>query len=204
LGGGWRERAAEREPEGGRSLGLGGPLPRLLEGMLILWASSGPGLLGDIWWTLASGRLILSSGAIPRRDVFSFAAAGAPWVDPEWLTQALFFGIHSTLGPLYLYLLRVLLVGGILSLLAARVRLRTENPFLLFGALARGPSSPGSIWISGPSSSRFSSSASGCSWRIGSGGANFPPGPSRLPHPSRPSGRTCTGASASCSPSWAA
>lgn len=41
----------------------------------------------DMWWHLAAGRLIVSQGAVPSADGFSFTAAGAHWVTQEWLTE---------------------------------------------------------------------------------------------------------------------
>ena len=46
-----------------------------------------PPLDPDLWWHLANGRLILSSGSIPHVDVYSFSAAGQPWVMHEWLAD---------------------------------------------------------------------------------------------------------------------
>src|SRR5438093_4795520 len=39
----------------------------------------------DTWWHLASGRLIASTGTVARTDPFSTSAAGAPWINRQWL-----------------------------------------------------------------------------------------------------------------------
>ena len=41
----------------------------------------------DLWWHLASGRLITSEERIPRTDPFSFTSPATPWLDHEWLFQ---------------------------------------------------------------------------------------------------------------------
>jgi hypothetical protein len=46
-----------------------------------------PPLDPDLWWHLANGRLMLATGSIPHVDVYSFSAAGHPWVMHEWLAD---------------------------------------------------------------------------------------------------------------------
>lgn len=41
----------------------------------------------DLWWHLATGRLMASEGRIPAEDPFSFTRAGTQWLDHEWLFQ---------------------------------------------------------------------------------------------------------------------
>jgi hypothetical protein len=52
----------------------------------------------DLFWHLSAGRWILANLAIPRADPFSFTAYGTPWVDFEWLAQALWYGAHAAGG----------------------------------------------------------------------------------------------------------
>ena len=40
-----------------------------------------------IGWHLATGRLILATGTLPRVDPFSFTAAGRPWINYYWLFE---------------------------------------------------------------------------------------------------------------------
>ncbi|MDQ6712721.1 MAG: hypothetical protein M3Z28_05970 [Candidatus Dormibacteraeota bacterium] len=46
-----------------------------------------PPLDPDLWWHLANGRLMLTTSSIPHVDVYSFSAAGHPWVMHEWLAD---------------------------------------------------------------------------------------------------------------------
>ncbi len=57
----------------------------------------------DFWWHLKAGQLIWESGTIPRTDLFSFTAAGQPFVLQNWLTELVYFGLYSV-GDLELVL----------------------------------------------------------------------------------------------------
>jgi hypothetical protein len=46
-----------------------------------------PPLDPDLWWHLANGRLMVSTGSIPHVDTYSFSAAGHAWVMHEWLAD---------------------------------------------------------------------------------------------------------------------
>ena len=44
---------------------------------------------GDTWWHLAAAEWIINHQAAPHADPFSYTRAGAPWLDHEWLSQAI-------------------------------------------------------------------------------------------------------------------
>jgi hypothetical protein len=48
---------------------------------------------GDTWWHLAAGRLIAEHGEVPATDPFSFTAAGAPWINRQWLFDLGLYGL---------------------------------------------------------------------------------------------------------------
>jgi hypothetical protein len=52
----------------------------------------------DYWWHLKTGQLILSSGSLPRADVFSYTSLGQPWVPHEWLTQIVYALVERHAG----------------------------------------------------------------------------------------------------------
>jgi len=52
----------------------------------------------DIWLHLATGDWILSQGAVPRSEIFSFVAAGRPYIAHEWGSQVLLAGIYAAAG----------------------------------------------------------------------------------------------------------
>lgn len=53
----------------------------------------------DYFWHLATGRLILQTGVIPRTDPFSFTWFGRPWIPDQWLSDAAMAAIVDSLGP---------------------------------------------------------------------------------------------------------
>jgi hypothetical protein len=71
----------------------------------------------DIWWHLRNGEQIVMHHVIPRVDTYSFGAAGAPWMDIEWLAEVPYFlafkaaGLRGILG-LYFGVL-VLIYAGV-------------------------------------------------------------------------------------------
>jgi hypothetical protein len=70
----------------------------------------------DLWGHLRFGLDILNSHAIPSTDPYSFTAAGAPWIDHEWLAELLFALAWTGAGPSGLVALKIglaLLTGGL-------------------------------------------------------------------------------------------
>src|SRR5262245_37190016 len=58
------------------------------------------------WLHIGTGARIVSAGAIPRVDPFSYTAAGREWATSAWLADALFYGVHEAFGPRALVLLK--------------------------------------------------------------------------------------------------
>lgn len=52
----------------------------------------------DLWWHLKTGELIWKTHSIPRVDLFSFTAAGHPWIAQEWLSQVVIYGAYHLGG----------------------------------------------------------------------------------------------------------
>jgi hypothetical protein len=74
----------------------------------------------DLWGRMASGRLTLAEGAVPKKDVFAYVATKPVWVDHEWLSGIVFHEVHRTFGGAGLIVLRAALgVGAVALLLAA-------------------------------------------------------------------------------------
>jgi hypothetical protein len=57
-----------------------------------------PPLDPDLWWHLANGRLIATTASIPHVDLYSFSAAGQPWVMHEWLADLGMYGLYQVGG----------------------------------------------------------------------------------------------------------
>ena len=52
----------------------------------------------DIWWHLRDGAYFFQHHAFPNVDMYSFGAAGSPWLDHEWLSEVPYFLAFKTLG----------------------------------------------------------------------------------------------------------
>ena len=48
----------------------------------------------DLFWHLATGRLIVASHGVPRVDPFSWTVPGRDWIAHEWLTEVALHGLH--------------------------------------------------------------------------------------------------------------
>ncbi|MDQ6884372.1 MAG: hypothetical protein M3077_09100 [Candidatus Dormibacteraeota bacterium] len=71
----------------------------------------------DLWWHLANGRLLLALGAWPHLDVYSFTAAGQPWVMHEWLADLGMFLAYQVGGlPLLVALFSGVVVAAAICL----------------------------------------------------------------------------------------
>ena len=72
----------------------------------------------DLWGRLSMGALISQTGRFPYRDIFSYTAAGASWIDHEWLSGLIFY--------------QVLLLGGEWAFIALYALLLLSINILIF------------------------------------------------------------------------
>ncbi len=76
-------------------------IPPALLVVMVAWEAmreSGRLAIGDVFWHLRTGDLILSNGP-PRRDPFSWTAAGERWRPNAWLGDALWAVVRAVAGP---------------------------------------------------------------------------------------------------------
>ncbi|HYF47586.1 MAG TPA: hypothetical protein VD926_15330, partial [Acidimicrobiales bacterium] len=66
---------------------------------------------------LATGRLILDSGAIPTTDPYSFTAHGEPWTVQSWLASVAYAGAEDLAGLVGIRLLVAITTAGLCYLL---------------------------------------------------------------------------------------
>ncbi len=64
----------------------------------------------DMWWHLAAGRSIVTTGHIPHADEFSYTVRGQPWTDVSWLAQAGMYAARALGGDALLALIVAALV----------------------------------------------------------------------------------------------
>lgn len=77
---------------------------------------------GDLWFHLAAGRWIVEHGAAPVVDGWSYTAAGRPWLDHEWLAQAILQGWAQAFGLESLFVWKLLLLLAAFLLLFRLLR----------------------------------------------------------------------------------
>lgn len=82
---------------------------------------------------LATGRLILERGGIPRRDPFSFTAPGEPWVVQSWLASIV-YAVADRLGGLGGVRVLTALMCGLLALVVWLLSARSKS-LLVRGAV---------------------------------------------------------------------
>lgn len=84
-------------------------LPVLGAGWLAVAVARLPILTPDVWWHLATGRVIATSG-IPHRDPFSYTLGTTPWTVHEWLADRVLYAVESHGGLLGVVTLRAVLL----------------------------------------------------------------------------------------------
>ena len=95
----------------------------------------------DVWWHLRTGQLMLSNHALFHTDPYSFTRFGQPWVNHEWLSQILLFGLYRFFGFGGLIVGSAVVIASALFLVFTRC---PGRPYLaalmtLWGAVASAP-----------------------------------------------------------------
>jgi hypothetical protein len=91
----------------------------------------------DLWWHVATGRLILEQRAIPLADPFSFTREGQPWLQHEWLADLVYAAWVRAFGmPSLVYWKWGLLVATFALLLATLRRTAREPVAAYVGMFA--------------------------------------------------------------------
>src|SRR6202012_1062848 len=68
----------------------------------------------DIWWHLKDAQILVQQHHWIRVDQFSYTVAGTPWVDSEWLSELMFYGIWKLGGVVALFLGYVVIVESMM------------------------------------------------------------------------------------------
>ncbi len=101
----------------------------------------------DFWWHLKMGEIIVSTRSIPSTDLFSFTAAGKPFVVQNWLAEVIYFQSYQLGGyPILIFENALLLTAVLIPVFllchesTARIRLAAVSTLLAglaFSANAR-------------------------------------------------------------------
>jgi hypothetical protein len=69
----------------------------------------------DFWWHLKAGEIIVNTRSIPNTDLFSFTAAGQPFILQNWLAEVIYYATYRIGGlALLVFLNAMLLVAALL------------------------------------------------------------------------------------------
>jgi hypothetical protein len=68
----------------------------------------------DLWGHLRYGQMILEGHGLPREDVFSYTAQGAPFYDHEWLADLVLAAIYGVAGSAGWVLFKLLVCAAML------------------------------------------------------------------------------------------
>lgn len=92
---------------------------------------------GDLWWHVATGRLMVEQRAIPLVDSFSYTREGQPWLQHEWLSDLIFAVWERAFGlQALVYWKWAVLVVAFVLLLAVLRRTTREPAAAYLGTLA--------------------------------------------------------------------
>ena len=95
----------------------------------LLWKSFAfPIRVTDFWWHLKMGEVIATTRSIPRVDLFSFTAAGKPFIAQNWLAELLYYATYKA-GGLRLLVFTNALLGLAAFLLIYKLCLEATNRF---------------------------------------------------------------------------
>ena len=83
----------------------------------------------DFWWHLKTGQIIWQQKAFQDKEIYSFTAAGRPYVDHEWLFQVIQYALYSNGGALAVILFKCALLSAA-YLLVARHLIRLGSGYL--------------------------------------------------------------------------
>jgi len=87
--------------------------------------ASGPLSDNSFLWHLRTGRLILDHG-IPRRDPYSFTAAGTRWIAQSWLAELMYGALNRAIGA-FAIRIAVGLAGACIAVFLYRIALHATN-----------------------------------------------------------------------------
>ncbi|WP_236604873.1 tetratricopeptide repeat protein [Sandaracinus amylolyticus] len=92
----------------------------------------------DLGFHLATGRAVLTTGAIPATNVLTFAEPDHPWINQQWLPATAFTLAYDGAGFAGTLLLRIALVVATAAFVLAAARRLGASPELAAAACALG------------------------------------------------------------------
>lgn len=89
----------------------------------------------DFWWHVKTGKWIVENKAVPTTDIFSWIGTkrGISWTAHEWLSDVIFYYLHSTFGDIAVFILSIVAALSMIFLLFFQCRKYIEKNFLVGG-----------------------------------------------------------------------
>ncbi len=96
----------------------------------------------DVWWHLRTGQLILQNHSLFHTDPYSFTRFGQAWINHEWLSEVLLFGLYriAGFGGLIVTFSVVIAATFLLVFVRSAGRPYLASLITLWGAVASAPS----------------------------------------------------------------
>jgi hypothetical protein len=90
----------------------------------------------DFWWHLKVGEVIVTTGQIPRVDLFSFTQAGKPFIHQNWLGEVLYYLVYRAGGfPLLITFNTALLLAAFFPILHLSLEATAKPRIAALGSL---------------------------------------------------------------------
>lgn len=89
----------------------------------------------DFWWHVKVGEWVVEHNEVPTTDIFSWYGMekGISWTAHEWLSDVIFYGIHSTFGSIGIFVFCITAALSMILLMVAQAKKYIERNFLLGG-----------------------------------------------------------------------
>jgi hypothetical protein len=82
----------------------------------------------DLWGHVRFGQDLWQTGKVIRPDIYSYLAGEQPWINHEWLAEAIYAGLYAALGSPGLIALDIVLGLGIVALIYWHLLRRGVGP----------------------------------------------------------------------------
>ena len=104
--------------------------------LLIVVADSAQIPDSDLWGHLRFGQAVLASGHIISRDTYSYSAAGAVWLNHEWLTEIVMAALYNNFGVIGLKAWKFACVAATMTLMSLGMAETGATPPIQLNILA--------------------------------------------------------------------
>lgn len=89
----------------------------------------------DPYWHIVAGNWIIAHHGVPQQDIFSYSAAGTPWVPHEWLAEIAIAALYDSLGWAGLVIAAALSLAAAVALLSHALLRYLEPPYALIATI---------------------------------------------------------------------